>query len=109
MQKIINHIIDELKIAQEWSKNIKDDIYLELSKDEIINYFEKLYCNISKWNLYYRNKEIDKIISNYKQYESIISELELCLLDYDDIISITDISLSYYELGKKLTELSGEK
>ncbi len=109
MENLINHIIDKIKIAQEWSKNINDDIYLELSKDEITNYFDKLYYNISKWNTYYHNKEIYKIISNYKEYESIISELELCLIDYDDIISITDISLCYYELGKKLTELAGGK
>lgn len=103
MKKLINRIIMELEKAKECSYKLESGIYEELSKEEIISYFDELYNNISQWNIYLHNNELKKIISNYKKYESIISELELCLIDYDDI-RITDISLSYYELGKKLTE-----
>ncbi len=109
MKKILNRIIMELEKAKECSYKLESEIYEELSKEEIISYFDELYNNISQWNIYLQNNESKKIISNYKKYESIISELELCLMDYDDDIRITDISLSYYELGKKLTEFIGGK
>ena len=46
-----------------------------------------------------------EIKDNYKEVESIISELELCLADYRDIFNMDGISYAIYEIGKKLKEL----
>lgn len=109
MKKLLNHIVEELKKACESSKYLSEDMHFELTKEEVITDFNLLYAGISKWEEYLRNNEIKKILDDYKKYESIISELELCLLDYDETFNIRDISCSYFEYGKKLIEFQGRK
>lgn len=104
MNGLINSISINLENAYELSKKLEDDTYFELTKDEVVKYLETVNSGISKWKDYIKNNKINLIIDDYKNFESIISELELCLLDYDESFKIRDISNSYYELGKELVK-----
>ncbi len=91
----LNYILTNLKRATHESNTLKDKIYLELSKDQIIIYLNYVYDCILKWKDNY-----ELIIQDYKEIESIIGWLELCLVDYDDKFHIEGIAYSIYEIGK---------
>ena len=61
-----------------------------------------------KWNYYYETKKYDLIISEYKVVESIISELELCLVDLENIFYMNGISYSLFQIGKILVNIKKE-
>ena len=61
-----------------------------------------------KWNYYYETKKYDLIISEYKVVESIISELELCLVDLENIFHMNGISYSLFQIGKILVNIKKE-
>ena len=102
MQKLIENISKYLEKDCKLANELEDIVYLELTKSEIIEYFDKVTSGINKWKEYLNNNKINLIVNEYKDFESIISELELCLIDYDELFNIRDISCSYYELGEKL-------
>ena len=90
------------------ANDLEDKIYLEISKSQIIKYLNYAYTNIKDWQTYYESKEYDAIINNYKEIESIISQLELCLADYDDKFHIDGISYSIFQIGKVLSIVKKE-
>ena len=104
MKKILDDIINIVKSDVEMAANLDDHNYEELTKKEIVDFFNELYSGISKFIEYYDNNNFESIISSYKQYEGIISELEWCLLDFDDEFKMREISCLYYDFGKKLIE-----
>lgn len=83
-------------------------MYFELSNDELINYINDVYLKIKKWNYYYEIKKYELIISEYKMIEPIISELELCLADLENIFHMNWISYSLFQIGKILSNIKKE-
>ena len=102
MKKILDDIINIVKSDVEVAANLDDHNYEELTKKEIVDSFNELYSGISKFIEYYDDNNMESIISSYKKYEGIISELEWCLLDFDDEFKMREISCLYYDFGKKL-------
>ena len=84
---------------------LEDKMYLELSKNEIDFYLNKVYLELKDWNKKYSDKNYEAIINKYNEIQSIISQLELCLADYQDIFNIDGISHAIFEIGKKLKVL----
>lgn len=54
------------------------------------------------------NKKYELIISEYKMIEPIISELELCLADLENIFHMNGISYSLFQIGKILSNIKKE-
>lgn len=75
-------------------------MYFELSKNELINHIHDVYLKIKEWDSYYEIKNYELIISEYNVVKSIISELELCLVDLEDIFHMNGISYSLFQIGK---------
>ena len=91
----LNYILTNLKRATHETNTLENKIYLELSKEQIIIYLNYVYDSILKWEDNY-----ELIIQDYKEIETIIGYLELCLVDYDDKFHIEGIAYSIYEIGK---------
>lgn len=104
----LNYALSNLKKVIDEANDLEDKIYLEISKNQIIKYLNYAYTNIKDWQTYYESKEYDAIINNYKEIESIISQLELCLADYDDKFHIDGISYSIFQIGKVLSIVKKE-
>lgn len=104
----LNYALSNLKKVIDEANDLEDKIYLEISKSQIIKYLNCAYTNIKDWQTYYESKEYDAIIKNYKEIESIISQLELCLADYDDKFHIDGISYSIFQIGKVLSIVKKE-
>ncbi len=104
----LNYALSNLKKVIDEANDLEDKIYLEISKSQIIKYLNYAYTNIKDWQTYYESKEYDAIIKNYKEIESIISQLELCLADYDDKFHIDGISYSIFQIGKVLSIVKKE-
>ena len=107
LEYILKHLIENIKDID----NLDDKIYFELSKKEILESFNNIYLLMSKWENYYKLKQIDIIINEYKIVESLISQLELCLVNYEKKFHMNGISYSLYEIGKILIniKIEGEK
>ena len=88
--------------------HLENKMYFELSNDELINYINDVYLKIKKWNYYYEIKKDELIISEYKMIEPIISELELCLADLENIFHMNGISYSLFQIGKILSNIKKE-
>ena len=99
----LNYILLNLKRAIDEANFLEDKVYLELSKDQIIKYLNYVYMNIKSWLDNYELQNYEIIKNNYKEIESIISQLELCLADYDDIFHIEGIAYSIFQIGKILS------
>ena len=93
----INYVLVNLKKTIKKANNLEDKDYLELSKKEIIIFLNYVYENIKYWS-----QDHTLILANYEEIEAIISELELCLADYDNIFHIEGISYTIYKIGKIL-------
>lgn len=104
----LNYALSNLKKVIDEANDLEDKVYLEISKRQIIKYLNYAYTNIKDWQTYYESKEYDAIINNYKEIESIISQLELCLADYDDKFHIDGISYSIFQIGKALSIVKKE-
>ena len=104
----LNYALSNLKKVIDEANDLEDKIYLEISRSQIIKYLNYAYTNIKDWQTYYESKEYDAIINNYKEIESIISQLELCLADYDDKFHIDGISYSIFQIGKVLSIIKKE-
>lgn len=104
----LEYILINLENDKEKANSLENKIYFELSKDEIINYINDVYLKIKKWNYYYEIKKYELIISEYKMIEPIISELELCLADLENIFHMNSISYSLFQIGKILSNIKKE-
>lgn len=90
----LNYALLNLKKAIDEANSLEDKIkiYIEMSKGEIIKYLNYVYTNIKCWKDSYETKKYEVIINKYKEMESIISQLELCLADYDNKFHMDGIS-----------------
>lgn len=104
----LEYILLHLENDKAKANSLENKIYFELSKDEIINYINDVYLKIKKWNYYYEIKKYELIISEYKMIEPIISELELCLADLENIFHMNGISYSLFQIGKILSSIKKE-
>lgn len=101
----LNYALSNLKQAIEKANVLKDKTYLELSKQQIIDYLNYVYVNIKKWENDYEAKKYKAIADKYKEIESIISQLELCLVEFDNLFHIEGISYSIFQIGKIISDL----
>jgi hypothetical protein len=90
------------------ANSLEDKLYLEMSKNEIINSLNYVYKNIKCWRNSYNEKQYETIINKYVEIESIISQLELCLADYEEQFHIDGISYSIFQIGKILSNIMKE-
>ena len=104
----LEYILVHLEKDIDETNNLEDKMYFELSKNELINHINDVYLKIKKWNYYYETKKYELIISEYKVVESIISELELCLADLENIFHMNGISYSLFQIGKILINIKKE-
>ena len=108
IRKIFGVIVELTEDDYNYSKKLVDGTYFELSKNEIEQYFFELKSVFNQWQLDLNNNDITNIVDEYKKYESIISELELCLLDNEEF-EISKLSLLYFEFGKELITYLNKK
>lgn len=101
----LKYILDNLEKDKKEVNNLEDKKYLELSKTEVITYINCVYEEIKLWEDYYKTKKYENIIIKYKKVESIISGLELCLADYEDIFNMNGISYSIFQIGEILSNI----
>ena len=104
----LNCSLLNLKNAINEANNLEDKVYFELSKGQIIEYLNYVYTSIKGWENDYKVNNYEVIIKQYKNVESIISELELCLADYDSKFHIDGISYSVFQIGKILSNMKKE-
>jgi uncharacterized protein YebE (UPF0316 family) len=104
----LNYALSNLKQAKAEANVLKDKTYLELSKQQIIDYLNYVYVNIKKWGNDYESKNYKAIADKYKEIESIISQLELCLVEFDNLFHIEGISYSIFQIGKIISNLMKE-
>ena len=104
----LEYILIHLEKDIDEANNLEDKMYFELSKNELINHINDVYLKMKKWNYYYETKKYDLIISEYKVLESIISELEFCLADLENIFNMNGISYSLFQIGKILVNIKKE-
>ena len=104
----LNYALLNLEKAINEAINLEDKIYLELSKDQIIKYLNYAHTNMKCWQDNYKSKKYETIIRQYKKIESIISQLELCLADYDSKFHMEGISYSVFQIGKILSNIKKE-
>ena len=104
----LNYSLLNLKNAINEANNLEDKVYFELSKAQIIEYLNYVYTSIKGWENDYKVNNYEVIIKQYKNVESIISELELCLADYDSKFHIDGISYSVFQIGKILSNMKKE-
>ena len=104
----LNYALSNLKQVKEEANVLKDKTYLELSKQQIIDYLNYVHVNIKKWENDYEAKKCKAIADKYKEIESIISQLELCLVEFDNLLHIEGISYSIFQIGKIISDLMKE-
>lgn len=101
----LNYVLLNLKKDIDEANNLEDKIYLEISKSEIIKYLNYVYTNIKCWKDSYESKNYEIIINKYNEIASIISQLELCLADYENKFHMDGISYSIFQIGKILSDI----
>ena len=100
----LNYILLNLKQAIEEANTLEDKTYLELNKQQIIDYLNYVYVNIKDWKKSYETKNYKIITDKYKKIESIISQLELCLVEFDNKFHIEGISYAIFQIGKIISK-----
>ena len=104
----LNYVLLNLKQAIEEANTLEDKTYLELNKQQIIDYLNYVYVNIKDWKKSYETKNYKIITDKYKKIESIISQLELCLVEFDNKFHIEGISYAIFQIGKIISNLKKE-
>lgn len=104
----LNYALSNLKQAIEEINVLEDKTYFELTKQQIIDYLNYVYANIKDWKKSYETKNYKIITDKYKEIESIISQLELCLVEFDNKFHIEGISYSIFQIGKIISNLEKE-
>lgn len=104
----LEYILLQLEKDIKKANELEDTMYFELSKNELINHINDVYLKVKKWNCYYETKKFELIIKEYKIVEPIISELELCLADLENIFHMNGISYSLFQIGQILFNIKKE-
>jgi len=104
-QSNLDYVLTNLEKDIFKANSLENKLYLELSKNEIIEYLNYVYKNIKCWKDSYNAKKYETIINKYGEIESIISQLELCLADYEEQFHMDGISYSIYQMGKILANI----
>ncbi|MBE6139971.1 MAG: hypothetical protein E7172_00290 [Firmicutes bacterium] len=104
-QNNLDYVLTNLEKDIFKANSLENKLYLELSKNEIIEYLNYVYKNIKCWKDSYNAKKYETIINKYGEIESIISQLELCLADYEEQFHMDGISYSIYQMGKILANI----
>jgi hypothetical protein len=107
-QSNLNYVLNNLEKDIFEADNLEDKLYLEISKSEIIDSLNYVYRNIKYWEDSYNKKHYEVIINKYNEIESIISQLELCLADYEEQFHMDGISYSIFQIGKILSNIKKE-
>lgn len=107
-QSNLDYVLTNLEKNIFKANSLEDKLYLEMSKSEIIKSINYVYKNIKYWKDSYNTKKYEVIINKYGEIESIISQLELCLADYEDQFHMNGISYSIFEIGKILSNIMNE-
>ena len=104
-QNNLKYILTNLENDILKANDLEENLYLEMSKNEIVKYLNYVYENVKSWQDNYNEKKYQSIINQYAEIESIISELELCLADYEEKFLMNGISYSIFQIGKILTDM----
>ena len=107
-QNNLDYVLTNLEKDIFKANSLEDKMYLEMSKSEIIKSLNYVYKNIKCWKDSYNAKKYETIINKYGEIESIISQLELCLADYEEQFHMDGISYSIFEMGKILSNIMKE-
>ncbi len=107
--KNIKYMINQIESNLNDIENLENELYLEISKKQVAKNLKKVLSMIKKWPEYFTTNNINSIQQEYKKVESDISELELCLADYDDIFHLDGISYALYQIGKLLINILNAK
>jgi len=107
-QNNLDYVLTNLEKDIFKANSLEDKMYLEMSKSEIIKSLNYVYKNIKCWKDSYNAKKYETIINKYGEIESIISQLELCLADYEEQFHMDGISYSIFQIGKILLNIRKE-
>ena len=105
----IKYMIDQIEKNLKNIDMLKQDFYFETSKKQVVNSFNSVLSSLKCWQQHFNDSEIYHIQKNYKELESNVSALELCLADYDDIFHCEGISYALYQIGNLLSEILRKK
>lgn len=106
LSKNLNYALLNLKQDIEEANSLEDKIYFELTKQQIIEYINSAYTNIKNWKNDYETNNYKLIANEYKEIESIISQLELCLVEFENEFHMEGISYSIFQIGKIISNLN---
>lgn len=109
LSKNLNYALLNLKQDIEEANSLEDKIYFELNKQQIIEYINYAYTNIKNWKNDYETNNYKLIANEYKEIESIISQLELCLVEFENEFHMEGISYSIFQIGKIISNLKKER
>ena len=108
LSKNLNYALLNLKQDIEEANSLEDKAYFELTKQQIIEYINYSYTNIKNWKNDYETNNYKLIANEYKEIESIISQLELCLVEFENEFHMEGISYSIFQIGKIISNLKKE-
>ena len=108
LSKNLNYALLNLKQDIEEANSLEDKVYFELTKQQIIEYINYAYTNIKNWKNDYETNNYKLIANEYKEIESIISQLELCLVEFENEFHMEGISYSIFQIGKIISNLKKE-
>jgi len=106
--KNIKYIINQIEKNLDNIYVLENNIYFEMTKFQIISSFKNILSSLNKWQKKFKDNDIYFVQKEYKQLESDISQLEMCLADYDDIFHCEGMSYALYQIGKILIEIMKE-
>ena len=109
LSKNLNYALLNLKQDIEEANSLEDKVYFELTKQQIIEYIKYSYTNIKNWKNDYETNNYKLIANEYKEIESIISQLELCLVEFENEFHMEGISYSIFQIGKIISNLKKER
>ena len=75
-QSNLEYVLTNLEKDILQASNLEDKLYLEMSKDEIIDSLNYVYKIIKCWENSYNNKQYKNIINKYSEIESIVSKFK---------------------------------
>lgn len=104
-QSNLDYVLNNLEKDILKANDLEDKLYLELTKSDIIKALNCVYQNVKSWKDNYYLKKYETIINTYGETESIISQLEWCLADYEEQFHMEGISYSIFEIGKILCNI----
>ena len=104
-QSNLDYVLTNLENDIFQANSLDDKLYLEMSKREIIESLNYVYKNIKNWKDSYNEKKYETIINKYNEIESIISQLEMSLADYEELFHMDGISYSIFQIGQILLNI----